>query len=380
MSHSIPLPSLSSIVAIEKTGKLKNTCWNDNKRAGRKPSLDRKTLIGLIDDYKVRTDGGKAMSKTALSNKINYLIKKEWEEMYGEKYKGQVVPEATLRKYVDSVYGLEKFNTYSTVSNKTESRMAAEFSIRSTLSYMMVVLSTHYINAEPSRYHVPQSILDEDPIYKIIKQCNQEALGVNEFNDIPYHLTHVLNHLVTSTDECTLFISSEIINNKEVWYFTSRPSVDNKPFISSSKRDVFTDKLSGDKHHRGLHITLNNTFTAGGAYAPVFACIYGLSAEEIPRDEIVVKKVEGLVASSGQNVSTQEGFVVYIRGKYETKEEIEEKEKEINDTKDQPVMELDAPKKMSKEARVAKLYRELVYYPLVQHSRRGTKNSIEQIR
>ena len=165
-----------------------------------------------------------------------------------------------------------------------------------------------------------------------------------------------------------------------MWYFTSRPSVDNKPFISSSKRDVFTDKLSGDKHHRGLHITLNNTFTAGGAYAPVFACIYGLSAEEIPRDEIVVKKVEGLVASSGQNVSTQEGFVVYIRGKYETKEEIEEKEKEINDTKDQPVMELDAPKKMSKEARVAKLYRELVYYPLVQHSRRGTKNSIEQIR
>ena len=72
--------------------------------------------------------------------------------------------------------------------------------------------------------------------------------------------------------------------------------------------------MAGDKHVRGIRIVLNNTFTAGGTCAPVFACIYGLSNTEMPRDEIVVKRVKGLVAASVSTGNMSEGFVVFVRG------------------------------------------------------------------
>ena len=99
--------------------------------------LNKNTLINdLIDEYKECTSGGRAVSKTALSNKINHLIKKEWEEKD--------------RKMIQ--WPGHSRSNIKTVSNKTDSCIAAEFSLRSTLSYLMVVLSTHYINAEPTSH------------------------------------------------------------------------------------------------------------------------------------------------------------------------------------------------------------------------------------
>ena len=56
-------------------------------------------------------------------------------------------------------------------------------------------------------------------------------------------------------------------------------------------------------------------------YAPVFTCMYGLSASEMSGDKIVYWYIKGLVAGSGQTGNMQEGYVVFIRGKYETLEE-----------------------------------------------------------
>ena len=119
----------------------------------------------------------------------------------------------------------------------------------------------------------------------------------------------------------------------------------------------------GDKHLRGVRMTLNNTFSAGGRCAPVFACIYGLTVDELPGNDIVVMPIKGLVAASEQNGSEELGYVVFIRGRYKT---FEENEEEMNDTPNVPENNLTPPpKKLSKEARVAKLYRELVYYPFI---------------
>ena len=164
-------------------------------------------------------------------------------------------------------------------------------------------------------------------------------------------------------------MSSKIINGKELWYFTCRPNNKSKPHIDSNKRDTFCTDLSGDAHHRGLRITLNNTFTASGMCAPVFACVYGLTASEMPGDEIVYRPIKGLVAGSGQTGNMQEGYVVFVRGKYETLEEFQAKEKKKNSPVVARTTLQSTPKKMSKEARVAKLYRDLIYYPLIKHIR-----------
>ena len=73
-------------------------------------------------------------------------------------------------------------------------------------------------------------------------------------------------------------------------------------------------------------------FTAGGQCAPIFACIFGLKAKEMPRDEIVVCSCKGLVAASNVNGSMDDGFLVFIRGKYETVDEREESSQQPNNT------------------------------------------------
>ena len=309
------------------------------------------------------------MSKTALRDKLDTLIREEWRKQNGTDYPSEYIPESTLRKYINDVHTLQAFNSHTSVSNKTESRFASEFSIRSTISFMLVVLSTHYINAQPTKYHRPTSMLEKDPIYMLIKKLNKEVLGITDLCGKDYFLTHVLPSLITSTDECTVFISSKIINGKELWYFTCCPNNSNKPHVDSNKRDNFTTDLTGDAHHRGLRIVLNNTFTAGGMCAPVFACVYGLNATEMPGDEIVYRPIKGLVAGSGQTGDMREGYLVFVRGKYETLEEYQAKQSQ-NDLPITSCAELEkGPKTMSKEARVAKLYRDLIYYPLIKHIR-----------
>ena len=142
-----------------------------------------------------------------------------------------------------------------------------------------------------------------------------------------------------------------MISNKDDWYITSRPSVTNLPYHDSSKRDIFCTELSGDKHHRGVRMTLNNTFSAGGRCAPVFACIYGLSTEEMPGNDIVVMPIKGLVAASEQNGSEEVGFVVFIiRGKFQTHKEVEEDNNENSNLPDDDTTILQPPPKNVKRS------------------------------
>jgi hypothetical protein len=224
----------------------------------------------------------------------------------------------------------------------------------------------------------------------------------------------VLPHLITSTDEFSLFIMNQIINNKVSWYFTARPSCNLKPNVASDHRDCYTTDLHGNAHLRGLRITLNNTFTAGGQCAPIFACVFGLSLTEMPCDEIIIAKCKGLVAASNVNGSMEMGYIVFIRGNYSPKEPTVDSSSstapETSSISDQPNCRTDdtnnnfcstnpsdkscEPKydtksysnskeemtestndtSLSKESRVAKIYWEMVYYPFIEKIRKNNYN------
>ena len=129
----------------------------------------------------------------------------------------------------------------------------------------------------------------------------------------------VLPHLVTSTDETTLFITNMIIKNKEVWYLYTKQSIADNCVPDSSKRDNYTTAMSGDAHCHGLCITLNNMFTVGGRVTPLFICLYGLSPDEMTGDEIDTIPIKGLVIGADQNGSLDEGYICFIHGKYDPK-------------------------------------------------------------
>ena len=239
-------------------------------------------------------------------------MKNDFLELEGFNKKKETVPDTSMTRIVNEVMALKKFNIMGSVSNKTESRAASEYSVRSTVSYMMVVLTTHFINAKPSVFHSKHKEITKHPLFILLKSLNRKCLGVQLTNEQLVNLTYALPNLITSTDECSLFISTQKINNKITWYFTARPNTMSLPSVDSSRRDPFTTDLHGDAHLRGIRISLNNTFTAGGKCAPIFACIAGLSKSEMPGHEIIVYKIPGLVAVSNVNGSMQKGFVVFI--------------------------------------------------------------------
>ena len=306
------------------------------------------------------------------------------------------IPDTTMNKYVKNIMSIYDFNVQEKVSNKTESRSTAEFSVRSTIAYMMVVLTTHFTNAPLSKFHSRLKDLSNNPLYALMKDLNKKMLGSELSDDELRQLIYVLPNLITSTDECSLFITNQTICNKVSWCFCLRLSLSLKPNVDSNRRDNYTTKQVGDAHLCGIHISLNNTFSAGGHCAPIFACVFGLKPSEMPLDEIVICRVKGLVASSDSTGTMKEGFIVFIRGKYENNEEGKSEQTNLNpnssnnDTNDDDDISSEdssisnddvSPDKsdldsqsyqdssVSKESRVAKIYRELVYYPFIRDIR-----------
>ena len=109
--------------------------------------------------------------------------------------------------------------------------------------------------------------------------------------------------------------------------------------------------------------------TAGGRCAPIFACVWGLKPHEMPFDEIVICEVKGLVAASTMTGSTEKGYIVFIRGQYENLVDSHHNSEELHNSATSTSTTVDDTLFLSKESRVAKLYRENVYYPFLQKIR-----------
>ena len=387
----------------ERKGRLEVNTWTEITSPGRKPHLPSPSINKLIEKWQESTEGGKVMDKSSVAASVEKHIKTTWSDNNDARYENDTIPRSTMRRYMQRIMSHPSFNIQKSVSNKTESRSVAEWSVRSTISYLCVVLATHFIRAEPTKFHPKKNQLDLEvaEIWTLIEELNNKVLDINTINSHVEKSIPVLPNLITSTDETTLFITSQLIKNAEVWYLCAKPKEGCNP-MDSGRRDNYTTNLSGDAHCRGLRITMNNTFTAGGRCAPAFVCVYGLSAEEMPGDDIVVVPIEGLVASSNLNGSMQKGFMVFIRGKYDPKDEgvnTKENDHETNsndmDTEEDshaagndthpvdpshtlpndtrpsvdPSPNSEDDRSASKEARVAKLYRDLVYYPFIKDIR-----------
>lgn len=112
----------------------------------------------------------------------------------------------TLNHFVNTIKAQFIFNVYETVGNKTESRMVAEWSLRSTLAYAMVVASNHFIpNIEPTIYHPKKKDLNPDAIelWVIVENSYNKLISSTPSNKVS--LYPVLPHLVTMTNEVTIF-------------------------------------------------------------------------------------------------------------------------------------------------------------------------------
>ena len=354
---------------FKKTGTLKYNHWREGSKSGPKPLLKRKSVNQLVDEYIKDTDGGSTVSQLKVESDVVKRIKNDWSDDNPFKEKKSLISPQTVTRYAKNMMAIRDLNNFEYVSNKTSSRAVSEMSVRSTIAYLLVVATTHFVNAPPSKHHTAHKHITKHPLYMLLNKLNKEVLGSKYTDEEIESLTYILPNLITSTDECSLFITNKIINSKIKWYFSARPNHSIKPNIDSGRRDIYTTNQIGDAHLRGIRISLNNTFSAGGRSAPIFACVFGLKPMEMPGNEIVVVKIRGLISGSDTNMSLKEGFIVFIRGQYETKDVREEHDSNSGDDTNDDTIDSHLDQSISKESRVAKIYREQVYYPFLKEIR-----------
>ena len=345
--------------------------WTEETQDGQKGYLTFYELNELILEIKQKTTGGVAFSTSEIRNEVNEKIR----TLYQKKKKIHLLPTPipfhTLNVYVSIIKAQDIFNIYGNVGNKTESRAVAEWSLRSTIAYTMVVAVNHFVpNVPKTVFHPKKKDLCAQSVemWECVESAYNKMLGNVEKK---VDMMPVLPNMVTTTDEVTLFATSTLVNHKESIYIVAKPEEIKNEMVSSGTRNHYKQKTSGDAHCRGVRIVINSTFTAGGLSAPIFVSVFGLSNEELlGTEDIITVEVPGLTVGSHQDVySSGVGFLSFVRGSgsYDNAND--------NDTNNEV-------QKYSKESKIAQLYREKVFYPFISHIRKtkyGFNGNLEDL-
>jgi hypothetical protein len=256
---------------------------------GRPNKVDPEDIASYILSMPEGPQNRKSMSCSELHDIIrNMHVKKCVEEQNMQETDVKPLSANTIYRLANKVRASDKFNIFSKVSNKNETRYAAENSERSTIQYTMVVAASHFFPGTLDRnIHVPYERMTENSklMYDLVKSQHPEGTS----------LVHVLPELVTTTDEITVFATIGKINDSEGYYVTIKPEKGTR-LPQSNTRSVYTTTPQGNRHCQGIRIVINHTFSAAGKVAPIAATIYGLSCREMPDDEdIVCIPIAGLV-------------------------------------------------------------------------------------
>ena len=344
-----------------KAGKLDVTqSWNDFGRPKKLASISEPINI-LIN--KERAVHGHNVPIRIVRDIAKQAIHQEWLDKGGEGEYNEPC-RTTIETYCKRVLAVPSVNINKSVTNKNETRYSAENSIRSSIAYSMAVATQHWWKGKPKKgFH----LMDDDDMCKgarIGRELAQEFHATKE-------LQHVLPGLVTSSDGTTFFCTVGQVEEKDSVYITINPPKDtNGTSADSSYRSHSSTARHGDRHKRGVRIEVICTFNADGQIAALFCVVYGLSILEMPDDEIITLDIAGLVSGGHQFLScVEKGFVSFVRGKVdETGNLVDEQETINTDITNSE----DNERTISKEARITKIYRDLVYYPFIDKIRRDT--------
>ena len=132
MKGYIPVNKTTMYVLLKeyrKEGRVKYPKWRDKNKTGPKPMLERSDITRIIDHYKDITEGGCCSSSDDLEATITKAIQNDLASNNGPTFKKTSIPETTMNRYVKGIMSIYEYNIQEKVSNKTESRAAAEFKI-----------------------------------------------------------------------------------------------------------------------------------------------------------------------------------------------------------------------------------------------------------
>ena len=121
-----------------------NASWTDLSKHGRKALLTPQETMWLILNIRSDTRGGESMGVSEMKDRLRKHIVQVWTKNKKLHLLPYEIPERSIMALVNKIKSQCVFSLYNNVNNKSESRVTAEWSMRSTLAYTAIVAVNHF--------------------------------------------------------------------------------------------------------------------------------------------------------------------------------------------------------------------------------------------
>ena len=300
----VPVHS-ATFYRILRVYKKEGTMPVEWKRQGRPCLLDSEALQEMAT--KLSETPGKVITDDDVRDAVEEIrckneVAKGFAPLAGRRAK---VCDRTLKKYALDLVMHTDTSIASTSISKTVNRFAAETSIVSTMSFLMVVAYCHFIILDEEDPDLLEELKEVDSdtrqLYNMVKLAT---------NNLP--ISPIKSHYVFSTDDTVVYVFEGMKNRKD------------SKFKLVSSTSAYTSGVRAKYNHEdsnlmnGMRLKMTFTFSAAGTCAPLCVTVSGLTKQEMPNEPIIMLKVRGLcVGGSGVNVGNDRpGFVFFMRGEY----------------------------------------------------------------
>jgi hypothetical protein len=211
----------------------------------------------------------------------------------------------TIRNYSARLAAMKGMDFVECTTIKSTTRYTAENSLISSMAFLLLVASTHYVVTRDKNKKVYKEIQDASEGAQKLFQLVQEAHGGMPIFPIkPSHMT--------TTDDTVAYVFDGKGMGKDLFRLLSQKS--------NKKAGTLSKYSQGEQIHcNGLRVKITYTFNGAGASAPVFVSVNGLTEHELPKEAVpsglLALKINGLcVGGTGINLGEMPaGWLVFIR-------------------------------------------------------------------
>jgi hypothetical protein len=186
-------------------------------------------------------------------------------------------------------------------TSKSNTRYAAENSIRGSIATLGVIATTHFITVDKEDEDIRAEL-------KSLPEATRKLYDlVTDFFGAPVY--PVQPWLLYSTDDTTEYIYDGTKKAYVPYVLTTGTSI-------SKQGTHAVYKCKDDKSMSGMRVKLTFTFSAMGTCFPLVCTVSGLSEREMPTGkEFIHVKVPGLcIGGGGVNINNQEvGHLLFMR-------------------------------------------------------------------
>jgi len=283
------------VETFEKTGKLPIGEFG----RGRTPYAYASDIISIAEHCD--SQPGRTFTRSDISDKIQEKHKERLVAAGIQPLVQKDMDARTVGRYFVQVADHCNISIAEKAIPKTNTRDAAENSLRAAVATLGIIGSTHLF---------PVDKLDED-LRKEMKNLPEDTTMMMDMMSRVFGcpVYPVRPEYIFSSDETTEYIYEGTKTKTDQFVLTSKKSIAKRATSS-----LF--RVQNDKSMNGMRVKLTFTFSAIGTCMPLVCTVAGLTEREMPNgDEFIHVKIPGLcVGGGGVNINNKEfGHLLLMR-------------------------------------------------------------------